>query len=139
MSQEYEKYKIKSYNYWDLYLHEHQNPYVGRCYAWAKRPAANLVGDMTTDERDELFDFIIPQWEKAANNLFKMDRPNVSCLGNEAPHLHWHLIPRYHSPREVEGHTFFDPRPNANWSPYDKFKMDEEFLMKMKSKIKSEI
>ena len=34
----------------------------------------------------------------AAGVLVEVFRPthiNVECLGNEIPHLHWHLIPRY--------------------------------------------
>jgi diadenosine tetraphosphate (Ap4A) HIT family hydrolase len=27
--------------------------------------------------------------------LFRPDHINIECLGNEMPHLHWHLIPRY--------------------------------------------
>ena len=32
---------------------------------------------------------------KALVGLFRPDHINVECLGNEMPHLHWHLIPRY--------------------------------------------
>ena len=32
---------------------------------------------------------------KALVELFRPDHINVECLGNEVPHLHWHLVPRY--------------------------------------------
>lgn len=31
---------------------------------------------------------------KALVQVFRPDHVNVECLGNEVPHLHWHLIPR---------------------------------------------
>jgi len=30
---DYEQLKIKTYDFWDLYLHVSQFPYLGRCYA----------------------------------------------------------------------------------------------------------
>jgi diadenosine tetraphosphate (Ap4A) HIT family hydrolase len=32
---------------------------------------------------------------KALMECFQPDHVNVECLGNEMPHLHWHLVPRY--------------------------------------------
>ena len=32
---------------------------------------------------------------RALVELFRPDHINVECLGNEMPHLHWHLVPRY--------------------------------------------
>jgi len=50
MEDEFERFKIREYNLWDLYMHENQYPYIGRCYAWAKRDADSVV-DMNKQER----------------------------------------------------------------------------------------
>ena len=95
---DYEKLKVKEYNLWDLFLHEQQHPYIGRCYVWARRGEAKKVTDMTLAEGAELFQTIIPSWDNAIKNLFNHDWPNVAIFGNEAPlHLHAHLIPRYNT------------------------------------------
>ena len=95
---DYNQLKIKSYNFWDLFLHENQYPYIGRCYASAKREDADLVTGMDPHEMWELFQTIIPQWDVAVYELFNRSRPNVAILGNKWEHLHAHLIPRYKTP-----------------------------------------
>lgn len=56
--------------YWDLFLHKEQYPYLGRCYAWARCENADELLDMTPDERNELFDIIIPIWSRANQILW---------------------------------------------------------------------
>lgn len=136
---DYEQFKIKIYNSWDLYLHASQFPYVGRCYAWAKRENSKKVLDMTKEDRDELFDVVIPQWENAVNVNFSPDWTNISSLGNTTPHLHWHLIPRYHSPREVKGIQFVDPNPIGNYAPYPKMEISLDILLEIKQLIREKL
>ncbi len=133
----YEKFKIKTYDFWGLYLHENQFPYLGRCYAWALRPDANDVMTMSEPERDELFDIVIPKWDDAIKQLFNHDKVNVAFLGNTTPHLHAHLIPRYETPREFSGVTFTDPNPSGNYAPYPKRELPPETLMTIKKNITS--
>jgi len=136
---DYEHFKIKVYDNWELFLHTNQYPYLGRCYAWAIRPDANKVTDMDKTETDELFNIIVPEWDRAVSELFDHDWPNVSYLGNTSPHLHWHLIPRYHTPRKFYDTDFIDPNPTGNYAPYPKKPLPEEVLMQIKRDIKSKI
>jgi len=39
----YSAFKIKTYDYWDLFLHKNQFSYIGRCYAAAIREDAILM------------------------------------------------------------------------------------------------
>ncbi len=111
-----DQFKIREYQFWDLYLHEQQYPYIGRCYAWALRDDALRPTDMNVPERNELFDTIVPAWESAITKLFRMDWPNIAILGNTTAHLHAHLIPRYNYPVSFRGIAFVDPQPkNAPW------------------------
>src|SRR3989338_8035672 len=136
---DYDQFKIKEYDNWDLFLHINQFPYLGRCYAWAKREDADKITDINGGELIELFGNIIPAWNKAVHQLFQHDRPNVAILGNEAPHLHAHLVPRYNTPRFYYGITFRDPNPNGNYSPYPKQKIELETLLKIKEEIKQKL
>jgi len=135
MVEDYSQFKIKEYSLWDLFLHEKQFPYVGRCYAWAKRDDAKQVTDMSFAEREELFSTILPDWDKSVSELFNHDWANVAILGNTTPHLHVHLIPRYHSPITVAGIEFIDPNPQGNYAPYPKKSLPLEFLLKIKEDI----
>lgn len=136
---DYDKLKIKEYKYWDFYLSEKQYPYIGRCCVSCKREKADLVTDMQKKESEELFFEIIPQWHNAVKKLFGCDRPNVACLGNLWNHLHWHLIPRYGSPKEFYGIKFIDPNPKGNYSPHDKKEIAEKILLKIKEDIAKEL
>jgi diadenosine tetraphosphate (Ap4A) HIT family hydrolase len=132
---DYEQLKLKRFEQWDLYLHKNQFPYVGRAYAWALREDANHIRDMNSEERDELFSIIIPSWEKSVSGLFIPDRINLAILGNEAPHLHAHLIPRYNTPRAIHNIEFIDPSPTGNYAPYPKKDIPLEILLQLKEDI----
>ena len=45
--------------------------------------------------------------ERAVRDVFNPDKINLASFGNMAPHLHWHIIPRYaddaHFPNPVWG------------------------------------
>jgi diadenosine tetraphosphate (Ap4A) HIT family hydrolase len=76
-----------------LYLTRDQT-YRGRCL---------LVYD--TRHVSRLDELELPEWQVLAQDLWSAERAivaafapqhiNVESLGNEVPHLHWHLIPRY--------------------------------------------
>jgi diadenosine tetraphosphate (Ap4A) HIT family hydrolase len=136
---DYEEFKIKAYDSWDLFLHMNQYPYIGRCYAWARRENAGKVNEMNPDEREELFGLVIPEWDNAVSELFGEHWPNVACFGNEAPHLHWHLIPRYSSSIVRYGVEFRDPNPGGNYSPYPKRRIEKRVLIQIKEDIQRKI
>ncbi len=136
---DYNQFKIKEYQYWDLFLDQNQYLYVGRCYAWAKRVEADMVTDMNQEEREELFEEIIPTWKKAVESLYGAIRPNVAILGNLTPHLHAHLIPRFQTPKTIHGIEFIDPNPKGNYAPYPKKELPLEIVLKIKEEIQSKL
>lgn len=137
MANDYENLKIREYSHWILYLHENQYPYIWRCYAWAKRDDAEMTTDMTREERDELFDIVIPDWYGAVKDCFGCDWPNVASMWNTSPHLHWHMIPRFRKKIIFEWVEFVDPNPNWNYSPYERRPVSTDTLMNIKEKIRS--
>ncbi len=136
---DYEQFKIKRFDLWDLYLHKTQFPYLGRCYASAIREDAGLVTDMVPAESEELFSIVVPEWHKAVSKLFGESRPNVAILGNEWPHLHAHLIPRFQDTKHFYEIDFIDPNPKGNYSPYPKRKMSLDLLLRIKEDIQRAI
>lgn len=136
---DYEIFKIRSYSVWDLYLHKEQFPYIGRCYAAAKRPEADNVLDISTWEMEELFIDIVPDWFNAVKELYKADWPNVAMLGNDWQHLHTHLIPRYFESRSFHGIDFIDPKPTKNYAPYEKKDIPLETLLKIRDQIREQV
>lgn len=131
---EYTDFLITRFAHWSLYLHVNQYPYVGRCYAWANRDADGVLS-MNTEECSELFGKVLPLWSEAIKSLYGNDAVNVSCFGNNSPHLHWHFIPRYLSPVTFHGIEFVDPRPSGNYAPYQRIAIDKVMLMAIRDEI----
>lgn len=129
------QFKLKEYVFWDLFLHQNQYPYIGRCYAWARRGEAEKVTDMKAEETEEVFGVMIPAWDLAITELYQHDWPNVTILGNSTPHLHAHFIPRYKTSRTIHGIEFIDPNPNCNYAPYPKKELPLETLLQIKEEI----
>jgi diadenosine tetraphosphate (Ap4A) HIT family hydrolase len=137
----YERFLIREYDNWKVYLHESQY-YLGRIYLWAKRESALDFFEMTKEERGEYFDVGIEQ-KKVLRRLFLPDLFNYATLANIAPHLHTHIIPRYSGERYVkgvkvlEGVRFLDERWGQNYAPYNKdFKLTEDQLQAVRNLIR---
>ena len=116
---DYEKFRLLAYKHWDLYLNSNQC-YLGRSYAWLKRPGEmQLLSALTIEERDELFETVLPDFESALSQLWAPDHMNYSWLGNHFKthhgHGHLHLIPRYAMARDFRGYTFKDPAWGKNY------------------------
>ncbi len=126
-SLEYERFFLKEYTHWVLFLHQNQC-YLGRIYLLAKRHNALDFFLMTEEEKSELF-LLGKVVTKALSNLFQPDIFNVASLGNIFNHLHVHIIPRYKESRYFEGMQFTDNRWGKNYSPYDyNFKTPDHIL-----------
>lgn len=133
---DYEKLKIKSFKYWDLYLHENQC-YLGRSFVQLKdKNGIEDFLDIKGDVCEEFFR-IGQSIKKALKILFKPDKMNYAALSNTSPVIHMHLIPRYKDAREFDGVTFKDMRWGQNYAPYDRsFVLDESTLFKIRDILK---
>ena len=132
---DFEQFKIQRFGHWDLYLHKNQFPYIGRCYASAIRPDADVVTDISAEEAVELARIVIPSWHTSVAALFGASRPNVAILGNEWQHLHAHLIPRFEGTKKFYGIDFIDPNPTGNYAPYPKKEISLDVLLRIKEDI----
>ena len=92
--------------------------HLGRLIIYAKAPAER-VGHLNQAVQLELF-ALIGRLERALEHAFQPDLFNIACLRNEVRWMHWHLIPRYATPRELAGQQFVDERFGQNYTPYPK-------------------
>jgi diadenosine tetraphosphate (Ap4A) HIT family hydrolase len=67
--------------------------YQGYCILVARRHARELF-DLNDGERHAYFDEMC-SLARAIANCFQPHKLNYEVLGNQVPHLHWHLFPRY--------------------------------------------
>ncbi len=64
------------------------------------------VSDLTYGERELLMN-LVNAVEEAVRHVMHPDKVNLAALGNQVPHIHWHVIPRY------KDDAFF---PGSAWS-----------------------
>ena len=52
------------------------------------------MSDLPAESRKHLLD-VVCGVERALRNIQNPDKINLASLGNQVPHLHWHVIPRF--------------------------------------------
>ena len=78
--------------------------YPGFCRIIWKRHVAEMT-DLDAAERRHLMAVVFAA-ESALRITARPDKVNLASLGNQVPHLHWHLIPRWRDDRHF---------PNPIW------------------------
>ncbi len=63
------------------------------------------MSDLDDAARGELLDIVL-RVERVQRTTLQPDKINLASLGNQVPHLHWHVIPRWRDDRHF---------PNAVW------------------------
>jgi len=133
----YERFKIKDYRYWSVYIHENQG-YLGRCVIWCRRENAEDLAEATPREREELFR-VIKELRAAAAKAFRADWFNYAFLGNDKRHLHGHFIPRYGSVRKFGSVTFKDEHWGHNYRTDHAFEISARLLDRIRETLKAAI
>lgn len=138
MAVDYERFRIRDYRHWTVYLHENQY-FLGRVYIWSKRPGLIDVMDTASSEWEEL-QIIGNEVKSGLTRIFAPDLFNWASLGNLSRQCHLHVIPRYETPRVFSGVTFTDGRWGKNYAPYDyDFKVDEQTLFEIRDAIAAKL
>lgn len=68
--------------------------------------------DLAPAERDHLMSIVF-QVEQAIRQIMAPDKINLASLGNQVPHLHWHIIPRFNNDLNFP-HPIWSSLPNPN-------------------------
>ena len=126
---------IKKYKHWEL-LVRNRNTTLGNCVAITKRHMENF-SDITPDEIKE-FAQVVKDIEKALKDSFKYDKMNYQMLMMMENHTHFHITPRYSSPRNFAGIKWVDEGWPKLPSP-QKAEVSPETLQKVKEEIKKHI
>ena len=67
--------------------------YPGFCRVILNRHVKEMT-DLSPEERAHLMQTVFVV-EGALRELMQPDKVNLAALGNQVPHLHWHVIPRF--------------------------------------------
>jgi diadenosine tetraphosphate (Ap4A) HIT family hydrolase len=85
--------KIATLSVSTLYLHKIQTYRGYSLLVFDPRHATTLL-ELNERERSAFMSDLC-RAEQGMGCVLKPDHFNVECLGNQIPHLHWHIIPRY--------------------------------------------
>lgn len=79
--------------------------YPGYCRVILERHMSEMT-DLQPADRSQLMHVVFAV-ETAIRQLYQPDKINLASLGNQTPHLHWHVIPRWrddmHFPNPIWG------------------------------------
>ena len=67
--------------------------YAGYCRVVLNRHVREMT-DLTPVERNHIMQAVFAV-EQVLRDLMQPDKINLVSLGNQVPHLHWHVIPRF--------------------------------------------
>lgn len=110
---------VGRYAYWTVFLSP-RHGYLGRCYIALNRDGMmDPYVDTTPEEYLELRT-VKGAVTAAQRKLWTPDNIDYYKGQNEWFHTHVHVVPRYNSPRVVNGEKFVDANPGGNYSPYDR-------------------
>jgi diadenosine tetraphosphate (Ap4A) HIT family hydrolase len=56
---------------------------------------------------------VVAAVERSLRSLLSPDKMNVASLGNQVPHLHWHVVPRYRDDSRYPDSIWAVPRRQA--------------------------
>jgi diadenosine tetraphosphate (Ap4A) HIT family hydrolase len=86
----------------------HSDDYPGYCRVILNRHAREMT-DLSSGERERLMRAVFA-CEAALRELFNPDKVNLASLGNQVPHLHWHVIARHADDRNFPDPIWAAPR-----------------------------
>jgi diadenosine tetraphosphate (Ap4A) HIT family hydrolase len=96
------------------------------------KPHVRELHELTPDLQQDLFRELMTAG-KAVYEAFTPWKMNYSCYGNQIPHIHWHLFPRYES----------DPdhlsNPWKNSTQFEKYPLQEKEKVERIQLIRSKI
>ncbi len=86
--------------------------YSGFCRVILNRHVREMT-DLDATERSRLMHAVFA-CEAALRELFRPDKMNLASLGNQVPHLHWHVIARHAGDRHFPDAIWAAPRRAAS-------------------------
>jgi diadenosine tetraphosphate (Ap4A) HIT family hydrolase len=91
--------------------------YPGFCRVVLNRHEREMT-DLPPADRDRVMAAVFAV-ELALRAALRPDKINLASLGNLVPHVHWHVIPRFHDDRHFPDAIWAAPRRDAVARPWD--------------------
>lgn len=123
---------VHDFGAWALCLNRNQD-LVGRCYLLLRRPATDPLA-VSAQEQAALWN-AAAKTKAALARLFAPDHWNYAFLMNVDPQVHFHVIPRYRTPRHFRGLEFADTQFGKHYPLGPDRTLDPETLAALRSAL----
>ena len=77
---------------------------------------AREMTDLPAEDRARLM-AIVFEVEAVVRDVMRPDKMNLASLGNMTPHVHWHVVPRFHDDRHYPSPIWAPPRRDSSEMP----------------------
>ncbi len=126
---------LKEYQHWKLLL-RNRNATLGNCVAITRRHMESF-SEITEEEMKE-FALVVKDVERALKKSFSCDKMNYLMLMMKDNHTHFHIIPRYATPRQCAGVEWVD----SSWPGFEMVKnpdVELPVLLAIKAELQKHI
>jgi diadenosine tetraphosphate (Ap4A) HIT family hydrolase len=131
---------IKEYENWSLQLFVDDQYYIGRMVVVLKNRHVVDITEIKEEERQELFNSVLPQMKSALDSVFSPDLYNYASLGNDCRHLHIHIIPRYKDSRYFNDREYYDEFWGETYSQdYQRVNLSKDEFNDLKETLREHI
>jgi diadenosine tetraphosphate (Ap4A) HIT family hydrolase len=83
--------------------------------------------DLSSAERDHCLRVVFAV-ERALRDTLRPDKINLASLGNQVPHVHWHVIPRFADDAHFPDPVWATRRRTGVARPFDEVQFRERLL-----------
>jgi diadenosine tetraphosphate (Ap4A) HIT family hydrolase len=105
------------------------NDYPGYCRViWHAH--VREMSDLSVDDRRHLY-FVVETVEEALRRVVRPDKINLASLGNQVPHLHWHVIPRFANDPHFPDPIWATPHRQAVPRSFDRMTLQRELVRRL--------
>lgn len=77
------------------------------------------MSDLNASAREHLMR-VVYTVERVLRDLMHPDKINLASLGNQVPHLHWHVIPRFYDDTHFPDSVWSNPKRTGKQRRFDR-------------------
>lgn len=103
--------------------------YPGFCRVILNRHVKEMT-DLAQDERIQVLHAVLVV-ETALRELMRPDKINLASLGNQVPHLHWHVIPRFPDDTHFPDPVWAAPKRAGRAHPVDSTRLAQRIAQQL--------
>jgi len=92
------------------------------------------MSDLTEPERQHLM-AVVFSLEETLRMVLRPDKINLASLGNQVPHLHWHVIPRFTQDAHFPDPVWSERKRSSQMSPVNPAQLIQQLQTQLQQNL----